>query len=148
MGKGYFIYIVNEVNKGMVFISLLVYRFIFYFIIYLGNSFIFLSPEDKSYSNVLFLLIILLFGVPPFSMFLFKVTFFIGVISRFSLLWVIFFLFVFFFLGVRYFIFFLNFSLFLNYKKFLPFFNGLKTPYLNLLFFMLFFLIYCMFILL
>ena len=106
--NGYFIFILGFNKKGYAYLRLFIYRVIFGLILYFLNRFN--MGDKKKIKRILFILIILLFGVPPISMFLFKIVLFVSIIDYFSLFWIVLFVTMFFFLGVGYFVFFLNYS--------------------------------------
>lgn len=114
--NGYFLLLASVDLSGVVLISLLVYSMILFLVFY--------SMKDSYYFKGRFFIIVLLFGVPPFSVFLFKVVFFVALMEFFSVFWVYFFSGIFFLLGVRYFSFFVkeSFKIFsgVEYTGFFP----------------------------
>nr|YP_009391123.1 NADH dehydrogenase subunit 2 [Macrostomum lignano]ARW59245.1 NADH dehydrogenase subunit 2 [Macrostomum lignano]ATA64827.1 NADH dehydrogenase subunit 2 [Macrostomum lignano] len=95
-GTGFFVFLVNFSSNFFLFLGLL-------FIYSLNLFVIFFNINNL---NHYFWLIILLFGIPPFSMFVFKVSVFSVFINFYGIFLNYFFLFFFFFMGVSYFYFF------------------------------------------
>lgn len=139
--NGYFLFILKSNKKGLVFFILLMYFFFLYLIYYFIKKFNFFNTPVSSRIVLLFLSVVILFGVPPISMFLFKVSFFVSVIQFYSFFWKIFFLLVFFFLGVGYFIFFLNLRILIQDYNFLFLLNIISLPVLKIFIILLFLLV-------
>lgn len=151
--NGYFLLVIVENNNFYWLLSLIIYRFILFFILSCLSS----KQKFQNWSFLKFKLVslnlliclILLFGVPPISMFLFKFLFFFSIVQKFSYLFLFFFVILFFSLGVFYFIFFLqvclkvlqfdssDFQILFNYII-LSFTSNLKLFFLIILLFLLF----------
>jgi hypothetical protein len=114
--KGYFLLLARIDFSNVVLVSLGVYRVFLYFI--------FRRMKESYYFKGNFFIIVMLFGVPPLSIFLFKVSFFVVMMEFFSVFWVYLFSMIFFFLGIGYFSFFVKerFNLYMkvNYTSFFP----------------------------